>query len=85
MQAICKETWPNMKFLIENHYKERNRVLQEIKEEFGINIECYYIHDGKMLYMLTQHSLYSRKHQPYILCTCKRGDCNNIKNNDAKN
>ena len=27
MQAICKETWPNMKFLIEKHYKERKRVI----------------------------------------------------------
>ena len=32
------------------------------------------MHDGKMLYMLTQHSLYSRKFHPFLLCKCHRSD-----------
>ena len=33
----------------------------------------YDMHDGKMLYLLTQHSLFNRKHHPFLLCNCKRG------------
>ena len=41
---------------------------------------CFYdIHDGKMLYMLTQHSLWNRKNKPFLLCTCLRGE--GVKNN----
>ena len=39
----------------------------------GEEVNFYDMHDGKMLYILTQHSLYSRKHYPYLLCRCKRG------------
>ena len=34
----------------------------------------YELHDGKMLYLLTQHSLFNRKHFPFLLCTCGRGE-----------
>ena len=34
----------------------------------------YDIHDGKMLYLLTQHSQWSRKFHPFLLCKCKRGE-----------
>ena len=33
----------------------------------------YDLHDGKMLYILTQHSLFNRKHHPFLLCKCQRG------------
>jgi hypothetical protein len=33
----------------------------------------YDVHDGKMLYLLTYHSLYNRCHYPFLLCKCKRG------------
>ena len=32
------------------------------------------MHDGKILYILTQCSLYNRKRHPFILCTYKRGN-----------
>ena len=38
------------------------------------NISYYDLHDGKMLYLLTQHSLWNRKHHPFLLCTCMRGE-----------
>ena len=34
----------------------------------------YDTHDAKMLYLLLQHSLWNRKHHPFLLCKCKRGD-----------
>ena len=34
----------------------------------------YELHDGKMLYLLTQHSLHNRKNKPFLLCECCRGD-----------
>ena len=33
----------------------------------------YDLHDGKVLYLLTQHSLFNRKHYPFLLCKCQRG------------
>ena len=35
---------------------------------------CYECHDGKMLYNLTQHSQWNRKHHPFLLCKCNRED-----------
>ena len=32
------------------------------------------MHDAKMLYMITQHSSWSRKHYPFLLCKCNRSD-----------
>ena len=37
-------------------------------------LNYYELHDGKMLYLLTQHSLFNRKHFPFLLCTCGRGE-----------
>eukprot|EP00957_Ditylum_brightwellii_P119655 9129507-Ditylum_brightwellii.AAC.1 len=33
----------------------------------------YYMYDGKMLYSLTQHGNWNRKHHPFLLCKCRRG------------
>ena len=46
------------------------------KEKFGTdkNIFLYDMHDGKMLYALTQHSAYNRKYHPFLLCKCGPGD-----------
>ena len=38
------------------------------------------LHDGKMLYMLCQHSLYNRRNFPFLLCSCSRGA--GVKNGD---
>ena len=42
----------------------------------------YDMHDGKMLYLITQHSLYNRKYKPFLLCKCSRGD--GVQNRDHK-
>ena len=46
-----------------------------VKEQLdGKHFSIYEVSDGKMLYMVLQHSLYSRFHKPYLLCTCLRGE-----------
>ena len=30
--------------------------------------------DGKILYLLTQYSLYDRKYRSFLLCKCSRGE-----------
>ena len=40
------------------------------------------MHDGKMLYLLTQHSLYNRKYKPFLLCKCSKGE--GVQNRDDK-
>ena len=32
------------------------------------------LHDGKFIYALTQHSLFTREFYPFLLCRCGRGD-----------
>ena len=38
------------------------------------NISYYDLHDGKMLYLLTQYSLWNRKHHPFLLCGYMRDE-----------
>ena len=35
---------------------------------------CYDIHNGKIFYILTQHSLFNRLFHPLLLCKCQRGE-----------
>ena len=37
-------------------------------------VHFYDMHDGKMLYVLTQHSLWNRKYHPFLLCKCTQGE-----------
>ena len=49
-------------------------IINGIPELPDVKIHYYELHDGKMLYLLTQHSLFNRKHFPFLLCTCGRGE-----------
>ncbi len=76
MQAQAKENWHNIEQLLGPYYDEVNdkdlfkgSVIDDEKL-----VEFYNFHDGKMLYMLTQHSLWSQKHHPFISCKCRKGD-----------
>ena len=71
MQISGKEKCANIFPAIQDVYKEK-RLLRA--DNTNANIDCYEMHDGKMIYQLTQHSLYSRKHHPMLLCKCKRGE-----------
>jgi len=36
------------------------------------SVSYYDMYDGKMLYLLTQDSLWKRKHHPFMVCACQR-------------
>ena len=66
------ETIYTMKPAVESYYASK-KVLREQAE--SRNTYWYYdLHDGKMLYLLTQHSQWSRKNSPFLLCRCNRGE-----------
>lgn len=45
-------------------------------------INCYDCHDGKMIYLLPQCSLWKNKHHPFIICKCRRNI--GVQQNDHK-
>ena len=59
---MTKELWPTVKFLVKAYYNERIILIAEINDRYKIELECYEIQKGKMQFMLSQHSLYSRNH-----------------------
>ena len=69
MQELGQEKAETLFPLLKDVYKSKYQLLTT-----DANRVYYDMHDSKMLYILTQHSLYNRKHHPFILCTCKRGD-----------
>ena len=79
-QALAKENWTNLRDLLKGHYDSRESVKQWVTlfhsstnlSTMDTIVTLYDLHDAKMLYILTQHSLYNRKHHPYILCKCKK-------------
>eukprot|EP00978_Attheya_sp_CCMP212_P033865 scaffold138900_cov52-Attheya_sp.AAC.5 len=43
------------------------------------NITIYEMHDGKMLYLLTQHALFKcTQHHPFLLCKCRSDGVTNL-------
>ena len=76
-QVIAKEDLPTMQKTLESYIiKRQEYVLQNlpVKDLPLSKVWCYDIHDAKMLYLLTQHSLWNRKHHPFLMCNCKRGE-----------
>ena len=60
-------------------FREYYSCIRKLQDENG-DVIVYDCHDGKMLYILTQHSLWNRSGFPFLLCKCRRGDC--VKNVD---
>ena len=55
-------------------YKSRADMRRKELEEDGKPMHTFYqLHDGKMLYLLTQHSLFNRKNYPFLSYACQRG------------
>ena len=76
-QVIGKEDLTTMQKTLESYLiKRQEYVLQNlpVKDLPLSKVWCYDIHDAKMLYLLTQHSLWNRKHHPFLMCNCKRGE-----------
>ena len=69
-QLRGKETIYSMKPAVESYFKDK-KVLRESGEHR--NSWFYDLHDGKMLYLLTQHAQWNRKNNPFLLCNCSRG------------
>ena len=57
--------------VLQELYKEKKKLRND--KEFS-DIEFTDMHDQKMSYLLTQHSLWNRKVNPFIACHCKRGE-----------
>ena len=75
-QIMAEETHSTMLPAVTSVFTERELVKKSESSVLpGVNsISFYDMHDGKMLYLLTQHSAWNRKHHPFLLCKCKRGD-----------
>ena len=72
---MAKENWNNLKPLVDEHYKHRRTIELQFKEKYPNKVLINYdLHDGKMIYLLTQHTSYSRKNHPFLLCGCKRNE-----------
>ena len=76
MQVQGTESLGSMIPSVDGYFKSK-KVLRDKagREDIKRSKYHYYdLHDGKMLYLLTQHSQWNRKFHPFLLCTCVRGD-----------
>ena len=72
MQVAAKEEPSMILSMTDHYYSSRSQFIKKQKV-LGQTIHCYDVYDGKMLYGLTQHSLWSQKHHPFLLCKYRRG------------
>ena len=78
-QFVGEEKFGNLLPLLIPVFQKKHE-LRSAGPHQGINLKILELHDGKMAYLLTQHSLYSRKHNPFLLCCCDRGQGARSKN-----
>ena len=71
MQLKTEESRSTMLPALRDLYKEKAEMRKEGKYS---DTEFVDMHDSKMSYCLTGHSLWNRRHYPYLLCKCKRGE-----------
>ena len=74
-QMIAKEELSTMIPALQSFLLSRKRYVSSsfpLKKHPRSKLWCYDLHDVKMLYLLTQHSQWNRKHHPFLLCSCKR-------------
>ena len=74
MQMVGEEKPANIFPVVKDHYDEKHRMRSASSVVENCTFNYYDCHDGKMLYILTQHGLWNRKFAPFLLCKCKRGD-----------
>ena len=74
-QYIGDETPSRLFPVVMEMYKQKKAIRDNENKVEGRDskVSFFDLHDGKMLYILTQHSLYSRKYHPFLLCKCQRG------------
>ena len=75
-QYVGNENIRNLFPVLKDIYNEKALIRSNGGTVEGRNEKFVFfdLHDGKMLYLLTQHSLYSRLHHPFLLCKCHRGE-----------
>ena len=81
-QMIGQESFANLMPILDSVYERKEAILNNnitiqpdckfINKESKISL--YDLHDGKMLYLLSQHSLFNCKFYLFILCKCQRGE-----------
>ena len=74
-QVMSQEKLPVLIGSLKDHYKEKAQLVSNHS-----NFHYYDLHDLKMSYLLTQHSLWSRNNHPFLLCSCNRGE--GVKNSE---
>ena len=74
-QAQAKENFHNATYLLGPLCDEMrcDKTLDGIVDDPS-KVDYWHMHDGKMLYLLLQHSTYCRKYHPFLSCKCARGD-----------
>ena len=73
-QMIGSETSQNLFPVLEPIYERKKHMLETAPVCLnGCDVSFYDLHDGKMLYLFTAHSLHNRRHHPFLLCKCQRG------------
>ena len=74
-QILADEKLDNIIPAVEIIYEEKSRLRANSNTIIdNCNFHFYDMHDAKMLYMITQHSSWARKHYPFLLCKCNRSD-----------
>ena len=77
MQVIAKEALEVIQPCMKRFLEERKAILDgDIRASSfsSKKIWTYDVHDAKFLYLITQHSLWNRRHHPFLICKCKRGE-----------
>ena len=72
-QVKAVEKYNIMMASTSNYFEQKKTVRDQTDDEKRKNYKYYDLHDGKMLYLLTQHSAWNRKEHPFILCECTKG------------
>ena len=74
-QVVGTEKFQNIIPAINDIFKCKRDIMNDENELVsGCKVYLYEMHVGKMLYNLTQYSLYNRKNFPHLLCKFHRGD-----------
>ena len=74
-QIIGQEKCGTLFPALDSVYKCKKNIIDDQNlHPTDVCFNFFEMHDAKMLYILTQHSLYNRKYHPFLLCKCHRGD-----------
>ena len=77
-QMIGSETSQNLFPVLEPIYERKKHMLETAPVCLnGCDVSFYNLHDGKMLYLLTAHSLHNRRHHPFYFASVNSQGCIN--------